>query len=62
MKKKITVSNYKGEEISGVIQTPGKDHLRAQQLYKSTKVKNKKAYTRKIKHKKEDSDSSFFEK
>ena len=52
MKKKIIVSNYKGETMSGEFQISGKDHLKAQQKFKSTKTKNKTTYSRKSKHKK----------
>ena len=52
MKKRITVRNSQGDVITGEHNVPNKLHFEIQQKNKSTMTKNKKAYTRKEKHKK----------
>lgn len=52
MKQKITVSSSE-IKIKGEITQPGRDHLEAQQKYRSTIQKNKKVYSRKSKYKKQ---------
>lgn len=53
MKKKIKVKDFEGNTVVLEKKVDSKDHLESQKKYPKIVFKNKKKYTRKLKHKKD---------
>lgn len=56
MRVKLKIKNFEGKKVEIEKEIPAKDHLEAQIKYKHTVFRDKTKYTRKRKHKNNQSD------